>query len=70
MGVTAPSSIASWYVHGPWTQVLIKQLVVRQEDSEREVRGPPASKAFDTEGKPTKVFKKKKPVIGFLFDRV
>jgi glycyl-tRNA synthetase len=34
--------------------VLIKQLVVRQEDSEREVRGPPASKAFDAEGKPTK----------------
>jgi glycyl-tRNA synthetase beta subunit len=55
VGVTAPSSIASWYVHGPWTQVLIKQLVVRQEDSEREVRGPPASKAFDAEGKPTKV---------------
>lgn len=59
VGVTAPSSIASWYVHGPWTQVLIKQLVVRQDDSEREVRGPPASKAFDAEGKPTKVIKKK-----------
>lgn len=69
MGVTAPSSEASWYVHGLWTQVLIKQLVVRQEDSEKEVRGPPASKAFDAEGKPTKVIKRK-PVIGFLFDRV
>jgi hypothetical protein len=69
VGVTAPSSEASWYVHGLWTQVLIKQLVVRQEDSEKEVRGPPASKAFDAEGKPTKVIKRK-PVIGFLFDRV
>ncbi|CAM6125405.1 unnamed protein product [Calypogeia fissa] len=34
--------------------VVVEQLATRQEDSEKEVRGPPASKAFDTEGKPTK----------------
>lgn len=44
------------------TQVLIEQLAVRQEDSENEVRGPPAAKAFDAEGNFTKV----RPFISML----
>lgn len=36
-------------------QVLVEQLAVCQENSEREVRGPPAAKAFDAQGNFMKV---------------
>ena len=35
--------------------VLIKNLQTAQEDRQVELKGPPADRAFDTEGKPTKV---------------
>ena len=35
--------------------VLIKDLQTRQDDRSVELKGPPADRAFDTEGKPTKV---------------
>ncbi|KAL3699471.1 hypothetical protein R1sor_017493 [Riccia sorocarpa] len=34
--------------------VLVEDLAPRQDDEEKEMRGPPASKAFDKDGKPTK----------------
>lgn len=36
-------------------QVLVDQLAMQQDNSEKEVRGPPASKAFDADGNCTKV---------------
>ena len=37
-------------------QVLVDAMSSKQLEEEVEVRGPPASKAFDDEGNPTKVF--------------
>lgn len=36
-------------------QICVESLYAKQIDNEVEVRGPPASKAFDDQGKPTKV---------------
>lgn len=44
----ALSSLAS-------VKVIAEDLAPRQDDEEKEMRGPPATKAFDKDGKPTKV---------------
>ncbi|KAG6546215.1 hypothetical protein Mapa_012253 [Marchantia paleacea] len=36
------------------SQVIAEDLAPRQDDEEKEMRGPPATKAFDKDGKPTK----------------
>jgi len=36
-------------------QVVVDQLAMQQDNSEKEVRGPPAAKAFDADGNFTKV---------------
>jgi hypothetical protein len=36
-------------------QVVVENLSVKQMEEEVELRGPPVSKAFDQEGKPSKV---------------
>ena len=38
--------------------IIVEELALRQEDSREELRGPPAGKAYDVEGKPTKVMVK------------
>lgn len=35
---------------------MVEELATQQDDNEKEVRGPPAAKAFDAEGNVTKVW--------------